>query len=97
MSTFLGFEDFVISLGASIQNVQDTFEAALNSYSWQTLRRALVPIAYPTSSMTNYLNALDMTGGGSYAGVASTGSGIIGIQLTPGFTPTFMYNEWTST
>ena len=36
MSTFLGFEDFIIPLGDSVQDVQNTFETALNSYGWQT-------------------------------------------------------------
>ena len=91
MSTFLGFEDFLIPLGASIQDVQDTFEAALNSHTWQTQKKAIVPIAYPTSTLTNYINALNPNSTGTFAGAYNVGSGIIGVQLPSAFTPTSMY------
>jgi hypothetical protein len=90
MSTFLGFEDFIIPLGDSVQDVQNTFETALNSYGWQTQRRALVPTAYPTTNMVNYQNAFNMVGG-DYAGSNGVGSGILGVQLPISFTPTSMY------
>ena len=90
MSTFLGFESFLVPLGASIQDVQNTFETALNSYGWQTQRKALVPIAYPTTTMVNYANAFNMTDA-DYAGSYNVGSGILGIQLATNITPTKMY------
>ena len=81
-----------MSLGASIQDVQNTFETALNSAGWQTLRRAVIPIAYPTSSLANYNNALQTSSGGGLAGgVYNVGSGIIGVQLSGNLTPTSMY------
>jgi len=93
MSTFLAFEDFLIPLGDAIIDVQNTFETALTTYGWQTQKRALVPIAYPTSSLANYSNAfnLNMTGGAYAGGTSGIGSGIIGIQLQSNFTPTVMY------
>lgn len=90
MSTFLGFESFKIELGASVQDVQTTFEVALTTYGWQAKRRSLNPIAYPTSNMVNYTNAFNMVDN-NYAGSNGVGSGILGIQLATTYTPSTMY------
>jgi hypothetical protein len=90
MSTFLGFESFKISLGASVQDVQDTFQTALSSYGWQIQRKSLIPIAYPTTNMVNYANAFNMVDN-NYAGSVNVGSGILGIQLAATYTPTKMF------
>jgi hypothetical protein len=91
MSTFLGFESFKISLGASVQDVQDTFQTALSSYGWQIKRKSIIPIAYPTSSLPNYMNAFNMSTSSFAGGVYGVGSGIIGMQLETTYTPTLMY------
>lgn len=88
MSSFLGFESFLIPLGASIQDVQDIFESALTSYGWQVQRRAKPPLAI-LGTIPNPANAFDMVDS-TYAGyyvVACT----LGIQMAAAFTPTAMF------
>ena len=87
MSEFLGFESFLVPLGASIQDVQDTFESALTSAGWQLQRRAKPPLAI-LGTIPNPANALDMvdsTYAGYYVVVCN-----IGIQMAAPFTPCAM-------
>lgn len=90
MSTWLGFESPKIDLGSSIQGVRDTLETAITSYGWQSKRRSLNPIAFPTTNMVNYGSAMDMVDN-TDAGTGGVGSAIIGLQLPTNFTPTTMF------
>lgn len=88
MSQFLGFESFLVPLGSTVMNIQDTFRTALTAYGWQCLRQCLPPAAV-LGTVTNPNNVFDM------AYTYSTSSAAlplwVGCQMTNAFTPTAMY------
>lgn len=89
MSAFLGFESFLISLGSSVQNVQDTFRTALTSYGWQCARQAVIPAAM-LGNMGTPANAFDMDA----TTTANSTNALplwVGCQTTAPFTPTMVY------
>lgn len=89
MSQFLGAESFVISLGASVQTVQDTFKTAITAYGWRCIHEAVVPTAV-LGTMTSAANAFDL----NLANVAGNNAAVpvwVGCQLATPFTPTAMY------
>lgn len=88
MSTFKGFESFLIALGTAVSAMQSTFEASMNSYGWQTQRRAINPVAV-SGTLGNPGNALD-NDQSTYAGTGQS-SGNIVVQMAANFTPTQMF------
>jgi hypothetical protein len=89
MSTFLGFESYLIPLGSTNQNVIDTLRTAITNYGWQCNRQSLIPIAI-LGTMANPANALDQI----FASVAGDSSELpkwVGFETNSGFTPTVMY------
>ena len=89
MSTFLGFESFLIPFGTSYQATQDTFKNSLNSYGWQILRQNILPVA-TLGTFTNAASALNNTQFDNAGGVAALPMWV-GVQMTATFTPTVMY------
>ena len=45
MSTFLGYQSFLQSLGSSITDVQTTMAGVLTGYNWQVISKSIVPQA----------------------------------------------------
>jgi hypothetical protein len=88
MSQFLGAESFLIALGASIQDVQNTFKASLTSYGWQVLHESIPPLAV-LGTITTPANAFDLTS--SAAGDNSALPRWVGCRMASPFTPTIMY------
>jgi hypothetical protein len=86
MSNFLGFESFLIALGADVATMQTTIDAALTSRGWQKKRRSLVPIAVG-GTMATPSNAFDFDFL-TYAGTQGA-AGSVAVQ-TAGFTPTLL-------
>ncbi|MCI4435297.1 MAG: hypothetical protein JHC33_00615 [Ignisphaera sp.] len=90
MSTFLGFESYLIPLGSTVMDVQNTFKNAMNSYGWQVQRQAITPAAVLTTGMTNAAYALNNV----QSQAAGDGTALprwVGVQMTYAFTPTVMY------
>ena len=87
MSTFKGFESFLIALGTTVPQMQTQFEASMNSYGWQTQIRTLNPVAV-SGTLTNAANAVDGDMS-TYAGGSASGN--IVVQMAANFTPSQMY------
>jgi hypothetical protein len=86
MSQFIGFESFLVPLGATIADAQAAIETAITSRNWQLLRSGLVPSAM-LGNLGTVANAFD----GSSAAVATSAAGLplwIGCQTPTPFTPT---------
>lgn len=94
MSNFLGFESFLIPLGSTVQNIQDTFKTAITAYGWQAVRQAIVPIA-TLGTFTNSAYAFDGTVS-TFAGDGSALPRWLGCQMANPFTPTKMYLQGAS-
>jgi hypothetical protein len=88
MSAFLGFESFLVPLGSTVANIQDTFKTALTTYGWQCVRQCLPPAAV-LGTVTNPTNVFDMQCTYSTSSVALPLW--VGCQMTNPFTPTAMY------
>jgi hypothetical protein len=89
MSTFQAFDSFLISLGASITDVQTAMENALTTggRTWQRKRKSLAPIS-AFGTIAPAANAFDMVDVNTLTVAAQTG--YVGFQ-TAGFTPSVMY------
>lgn len=90
MSTFLGFESFLITAGSTVQNIQDSFRTAITAYGWQCLRQALPPISTAFGNMTSPALAFDGIAG-TATSLATTLPAWLGCQMASPFTPTIMY------
>lgn len=58
MSTFLGYEAYLVALGSSIADMQGVFISTLTSYGWRVVKKSLVPQSL-IGSMTNLARAFD--------------------------------------
>lgn len=94
MSAFLGFESFLIPLGSTVQNIQDTFRTAITSYGWQCVRQAVTPVA-TLGTLGTVANAFDLNALSEAASTAALPLWV-GCQVTTAFTPTVMYISSTS-
>lgn len=92
MSSFLGFESFLIPLGTTVQGIQDTLKTAITSYGWQCLRQALPPLAV-LGTFATPANALDYwtAVNTQYSTESNSLPKYLGVQMTSAFTPTVMY------
>lgn len=85
MSAFLGFESFLIPLGSTVQNVQDTLKTAITSYGWQCTKQSLAPVA-TLGTFGSPGNVFDYN---NTTIVSETNSlpKWVGVQMTNPFTP----------
>src|SRR5574340_565221 len=86
MSNFLGFESNLIPLGASIEDVKNTFKTILTTYGWQVIAESIQATSLIGAWTTNS-NAFD----GNPTNTAYTTAALpqsIGVQVAGGFTPT---------
>lgn len=95
MSSFLGFESYLIPLGSTVENVKDTLVTAITNYGWRCVRKSL-PVAAVLGTILNPGNALD---GNSIttAGDSSAFPKNVGLQMVAAFTPTVMYLQGDTT
>lgn len=78
MSNLLGFESFLIPLGATVEDVKSTLGTALTSKGWQIVGRTIA-LQATVGNMSSAANAFD---NGYYATpVAITAPALIGVQL----------------
>jgi hypothetical protein len=91
MSTFLGFISPLMSLGATVQQMQTTIASALIGYGWQCRRQALNPSSVmETSTLVSYASAVDGDNS-TKAGTMGVTSAWVGVIMPAVFTPTAMY------
>ena len=89
MSTFLGFDSYLLDIGTTVQGVQDALKSRLTGRTWRCLRQAINPIAV-IGTIINPGNALDGNPI-TFAGDATALPLNVGVQMTSGFTPVYMY------
>lgn len=93
MSTFLGYENFQISLGASIETVKSTIRNALTSRGWQVVAESAPVQAIIAGGFTNgsypASNVFDLD---CYTPASVNGALpiTVGVQAASAFTPTKM-------
>lgn len=90
MSTFLGFESYLIPLGSTAKNVIDTIKTAITSYSWQCVRQSIQPTAY-LGTFTTPSNAFTSLTPSIYVTETSSLPKWVGCQMTTPFTPVLMH------
>lgn len=93
MSEFLGFESYLIPLGSTVQNVQDTFRTAITSYGWQCINQSIAPEDI-LGTITTPSYALDME---SNTGASGNIPIWLGVKMTTAFTPVTMFLQGIST
>lgn len=90
MSTFLGFESFLIPLGASIEDVRTTIKNALTSYGWRVAYES-VPLVSTLGTLGTVANAFLDNGQTSEASSTSALPLWVGVRTASSFTPTKMF------
>lgn len=91
MSAFLGFESYLISLGSTLQQIQDTFKNTLISRNWRCINEAYPPISM--TSTTPYSGTAASCFDNDYSSILVMNAALpnfVNMQLAAGFTPVFM-------
>ena len=92
MSNFLGFESFLVALGASIEDAKNTIKNALSSRSWQIINENLAFTSHVYS--VGWTNPLDAWNNGMSTSAYCTTTALpqyLGVQVVAGFVPTKLH------
>jgi hypothetical protein len=90
MSNFLGFESFLVPLGASIDDVKNTLKAALTSRGYRAISESLQVSAALKSAGWDTGNAFDGDCSTSVSVALASLPQYLGVQAPVGFTPTIL-------
>ncbi len=91
MSTFLGFDSYLVNLGSTVLQARNAIMDRLTYYGWRITRKSVDSCTVmATSTLTNYANAVNLATQSS-AGDAGAMPRWVGVQLGSAYTPTVMY------